>query len=672
MKQKDVIKNIIRYSSVFQIRSCYKYFKNNKHRFNDLNDDELFEKIQLIFNRGNKTKQIVSMMKHINIKIRKNNLFQTWIDCGLYVPKSCTMTDNVPPYYPVILDNSLTDLKNKYKMSDGVFYKNELALLKGVEKYIIRVIKEIDKILCENSNCKNLRKTRRYFSRMLDEKTASFEEALQRILFWSSMFWQSQHQLVGIGRLDKILDKYPMEDNDRVAIIKEFYKEMHRYYAFKSGPTSLGDTGQIVILGGLEEDGTYFCNQLTYDFITAIRELRLPDPKALLRVSEKMPDDLLALALECIKTGIGCPLLANDDVVIPSLVEFGYNEEDAYNYVTSACWEPLAYGKSLEKNNIKIINYAAPLTKMILSDNYDKISNFEELIDSYKKELTTYVDSILSMLQDVKWEEDPLTSLFTEACLEKGQDVSTGGAKYNDYGILSVGLSNTVNSLFNIKNLVFGNHKYTLGLIKDVIVANYAGYNEIQKELKSCGYYGTDNDLVVNTVREIIDCTEAECNKFKNKFGGKVKFGLSASNYVEAAEGTGATVDGRCNNEPLRAHITASGGITYTELINFASKLDYKGIKSNGNVVDFFVSPSFLENNFDKFLLFIKGAIKSGFFEMQMNVVSSETLIDAKKNPEKYSNLIVRVWGFSAYFKDLPEDYQNILIERALQSEGAA
>ena len=80
---------------------------------------------------------------------------------------------------------------------------------------------------------------------------------------------------------------------------------------------------------------------------------------------------------------------------------------------------------------------------------------------------------------------------------------------------------------------------------------------------------------------------------------------------------------------------------------------------------------SFIEKNSDKFMHLIRQAIRDGFFELQMNVVSSATLIDAKRNPGSYPNLIVRVWGFSAYFKDLPEEYQNVLIERAIESESA-
>ena len=123
---------------------------------------------------------------------------------------------------------------------------------------------------------------------------------------------------------------------------------------------------------------------------------------------------------------------------------------------------------------------------------------------------------------------------------------------------------------------------------------------------------------------------------------------------------------------PLGVHISANDSVAYSELVSFASQLNYTGYGSNGNVVDYFISPSFIQNNLEKFTHFIMLSIKKGFFQMQMNVVSSNTLIEAKKNPEQFPNLIVRVWGFSAYFKDLPVEYQDVLIKRAKLSEGIA
>ena len=107
-------------------------------------------------------------------------------------------------------------------------------------------------------------------------------------------------------------------------------------------------------------------------------------------------------------------------------------------------------------------------------------------------------------------------------------------------------------------------------------------------------------------------------------------------------------------------------------MVRFAARLDYTDQRFNGNVVDFFLAGDFLQNNMDKFVLFLQGAIREGFFQMQMNIMDSEVLIEAKAHPELYTGLIVRVWGFSAYFNDLPESYQNMLIERALAAEKSA
>ena len=148
-----------------------------------------------------------------------------------------------------------------------------------------------------------------------------------------------------------------------------------------------------------------------------------------------------------------------------------------------------------------------------------------------------------------------------------------------------------------------------------------------------------------------------------------MKTGLSGSSYLDSARNFGASFNGRRAGEPFTVHISNEDNNGFTEIINFASELNYDGGRLNGDVVDLMVSPDFIHNNWDKFVDFLILSIKKGFFEMQMNVVSSQTLIEARKNPEKFPNLIVRVWGFSAYFKDLPGEYQNVLIKRTLKNE---
>lgn len=662
------IKSFIKNTDYYQKKKEKEYYQSREVLLKYLNADEKAISHRHIFFKGNKTKEYVELLSKIEITIRFDSRFQSWIDTGLYFSKLCAMTDNVPPNYSVILNNSLQDLINICKGYDNKLSFNIQMLIEAISMYLDRIIEKIDKTLsCTNDefNKNKLSTTKNYFQNMKTKKCEGLEEALQRILFWSSLFWQSQHRLVGIGRLDMLLEKYGFPSDCGDDIIHDFYMEMHRYYAFKSNGKLLGDTGQIIELGGLEPNGNYYCNNYTYKFIEILKSAPIPEPKILLRVSRNMPDDLLKLAIECIATGVGCPLLSNDEIIIPALEKFGYIHDDACNYVTSACWEPLIYGKSLEKNNMSCINYGRCFEMMYLKPEFENIKSFQELMNLFLKEVDEECEQILKKVDAIVWEEDPLSSLFTSSCLASGKDISKGGAVYNNYGILSVGMANVVDSLLNIKRTCFDDNIYTLTQIKEICTNNYMkkGKENLEK------WYGRDDETIINFVNIIADRTYKRCHRYRNKFGGKLKWGLSASNYVESGESTGATFDARENGKPLAVHISAPVGVGYTELINFASKLNYEGQRSNGNVVDFFVSPDFIRNNIEKFMIFIKASIVKGFFQMQMNVVSSKTLIEARKKPETFPNLIVRVWGFSAYFKDLPDNYKDILIQRALESE---
>ena len=636
LKLKKLIKNTSFYQDYRTIQS----FDVQANRYEKPLSNEVNAAKRCCYYKSTKTNQIVKMMSDITISIESGKRFQSWIDTGLYVFRFKTMTDNIPPNYQLIIDNSLIQLKELYKNKNNEVAGNNIAIIDAVIQYIQRILCDINKKLSK-ANDLYLVKTKEYFENMLSCRAETLEEGFQRILFWSSLFWQSQHRLVGLGRLDKILGrlKRPDTEKETIDVICDFYHEVHRYYAFKSNRVSLGDTGQIIIIGGKESENDYFNNELSYLFIKALMKDPLPDPKILLRVSQIMPDDLLELGIKCISTGIGCPLLSNDDVVIPALKEFGYTDEDAYNYVTSACWEPLAYGRSLEKNNICDINFASAIVETYSDTKFSELVSFEELKDLFFSKLDSEIQQRLSQLDQVLWEADPLMSMFTEGCAENNKDISCGGAIYNDYGMLTVGLSNAVNSLLNLKKLIFDNRQNTRELlmqIKDAVINNYNDNSEWQSILSQNQYYGSDDSQTIDLVKQITDFTFEKCKDYRNKFGGKVKWGLSSSNYAEIGRITKATLDGRKDWAALATHISAPKGSSYTELVNFAGKLDYSGHRSNGNVVDFFVSPDFIKTNFNKFKSFITQSIKMGFFQMQMNVVSSKTLISAKNNPENF------------------------------------
>lgn len=614
------------------------------------------------------------LIEQTSIQIDPTKMYQYWIDEDLYFCHFENVLGNMPPNFGLITNGSLCDLQdmvNNCPDTNGL-KSVENSFLSTIRSYIKRVINKIE--TCQESDY--LIQTRSYFANMERNSASSLREALQRILFWDSIFWQTGHNLIGLGRLDVILDSFSAdaEKNKDEAFeeIKEFLLALHTHYEYKSA-TLKGDIGQIIILGGKNPDGTYFHNIFSELFIQACKELHLPDPKCLLRCSKDMPKELIEISLDSLLTGIGGPVLANDDVIVPSLEGLGYSNEKACNYAFSACWEPLSYGDSFGQNNFPNLNFCECANAAIKTIIGRSNPNWEELINVFLDQIDIKIKEIVAYSNRKQFEVDPLFSLFTEGCLIKGIDISKGGAKNNDFGVLSVGLSNAINSLVNAKILAFTNGDYTLKELVDATEENFnssKGKNILQKVQTIQSSFGHDDESVIELCNHIIDHVNVEFGKYKNSLEGKFKFGLSSPAYIDQGKVTKASLDGRKDEEPLSTHISVNdGSVAYTELFCFASKLKYDEYTANGNVVDVIFSPDMVRNNKGKFASLLYGAIRQGVYEIQINIMSSAMLIAAKNHPDLYPNLIVRVWGFSAYFNDLPEEYQNLLIKRAIESE---
>ena len=653
MKVKVNIKSIIKKMVPKKIYNKYKFYKYVE-----------------IYKRKNKTENIKNIIydssKDLtklaqNVKFNYNNEYFFYsLDYESLLYFKNTVIDNLSLDYERTfqsLDYISKNVSNFYEGKDVIEFINAM-----IDK-IIKTLKDSD-----FDRAKTLKK---YFEDIKSKPVLTFDEALQRILFYNQLLWQTNHHLNGLGRLDKILIKYYQHDIAQKIItkdsaresIKQFILLLHKDYEFKSN-SLLGDTGQIILLGGYLNDDNEICNDLTYLFIDAIKELHLPDPKIMLRITKNTPRDLIKLAVECISTGIGCPILANDEVIIKSLISDKYDKCDAFNYGTSACWEPIIIGKSFDQNNLRNIIYLEPLNQLLNSENLKCIKSFDELKEKYIMYLKKYIKGIVEDVNLIKFQKDAFLSVFIDDCIKKNRDIANGGAKYNNFGLLTLALSNLINSLLVIKKYVFDDKKYSLQELNTMRIKDNLPKLPIENS------FGNENDYIIKLTNDIVKITSDELNKYNTSLNGKFKFGLSSPSYLSGAVDYPASFDGRKKGDAFATHISSDKALAYTELINFSGKLDYSGNKLNGNVVDFMVSPSFIEKNKDKFIDLIISSIKIGFFEMQMNVVSSETLIEAKAHPEKFPNLIVRVWGFSAYFNDLPEKYKDVLIQRALKSEG--
>lgn len=619
---------------------------------------------------GLDTKELLS---RVDISFDVNSRFVYFIDTKKTIAVPGNILSNFTLDYDKIVHGSFMDLATKAQGTDEYGMEAKLVI-DGINILVKRII---DAIPLSQLSEELKEKHTEYFERILFAKAEHFEEALQRILFFNQIMWQTRHRLNGLGRLDKMLADLYQKDIDTDILTEEkacelvydFLNQLSKYASYKSDALE-GDIGQIIILGGNQPNGKYFCNGLTEIFLKEQANLKKPDPKTFLRVGKNMPDSLLKLAVSCLTAKTGSPLFSNDEVVIPVLKGFGMPNEDAYSYCVSACWEPYIVGKSLDQNNIMVFDYFKALDAVL--NNGVEYRSIEELVESYIKENGKCFKEFLQSVDEMKWAKDPLVSIFMDGCAEKRKDVSEGAAKYNNYGITTVALSNVVDSLFNIKKLVFKDKKYSLAEMNKARVENFDSAPEMFIEVTSFKKsYGHDIAEVEALVNRITSSIASIAKSYHNALGGTVKFGLSSPGYNILSKRMSADFSGRKNGKPYNTHISCTDA-GYTEIVGFAGKLEYGDQRFNGNVIDFFMTESLIDENTGKFVLFMKGAIASGFFQMQMNLIDSKTLIDAKAHPEKYKGLIVRVWGFSAYFNELPESYKDLLIERALAAEKVA
>lgn len=635
-------------------------------------------KVRVVKGAGKRdvSKDILELMHNVNLEVIEDSSFFYWIDEYKTIAVKGNVLSNFCIDYDRVVNGSFNDIADKAVSIGGIYGERAAHVKEAINALRNRTIVTLKQYCADH-----IRRARSIceFENLLEKPAEHFHEGLQRVLFFNQYMWQTRHGLNGLGRLDKILDRLYQNDiasgaitkDEAYEMVKDFMNTLNKWYVFKSS-SILGDIGQIVILGGLNPDGSYFCNDLTYMFIKAQAENRKPDPKTFLRVCKNMPEKLLGVAVDALKSKTGSPLFSNDDVVIPQLKQFGMPEEDIYNYCVSACWEPFIPGKSLDQNNIKAFDFFKPLDKALKENSLSDIRSFNALMTLYEKSLEKEWKAFLKGLDEYIWACDPFVSMMTDGCNEKGKDISLGGAQNCNYGVTSIGMGSVVDSLLNLKELVYDKKKYTLQKLNDWRQKDYKGEENVFQELCSMPKrYAHDDEESIGLTNRIIQFSNNVVKDYINPIGGKIKFGLSSPFYIRDAKGVAADFAGRKKGNPYSTHISGIDA-TYTEVINFAGKLDYSGHAFNGNVVDFFVSPSFIENNTEKFKLFMKAAINIGYFQMQMNIMDSKTLIDAKQHPDKYPGLIVRVWGFSAYFNDLPEDYKNVLIERAIESEKAA
>jgi formate C-acetyltransferase len=535
--------------------------------------------------------------------------------------------------------------------------------------------------------------------RVPENPPESFHEAVQSLYFIHLVAQiESGGNSISLGRIDQILYPYFIKDIKENRITPDRARELlsllylktneiwnvleEAYIAGGEGPE--GKTTQNVTLGGLGAPGSDATNELSYIALDAYADVRTVQPNMSLRFSEKSPEDFFLRAAEYTKDGVLLHFF-NDDAVIPSLMDSGHSEADAVNYALVGCVEPNAQGKTfgstfaVQFSGIKCLEFA-------LSNGVDNIfgyqsgiktgdpagfTSMEEVWKAYDGQMSHYMGQIAKGMNalDTAIAEmlpSPFASAMIDGPLEKGMDLTRGGAVYNSTGVQFIGFSNVVDSLYAVEKAVFKDKKLSMEELVEHLENDWMDAETTRSYMaRKVNKYGNDQDDVDEMGSRVLNHYCDLLAQHKNFRGGYFWPGVfSVGFHLAFGSFTGATPDGRIAGAMLGNGITPSNSaVTHgpTAVMNSVSKLPiqrvYNGLNLNMRFSGKWLKAASLKD-------LIRGYFDRGGIQVQFNMVDREILEEAQKHPEQYRDLVVRISGYSAVFINLSDTAQEDIINR--------
>ena len=599
-----------------------------------------------------------------------------------------------------------------------VFYKAVLIVIEAVKTYADR-FSLLAQEMAENAQSHRkdeLLEISNICSKVPYEPASSFKEAIQSVWFIQLILQiESNGHSLSYGRFDQYmypylkadLEKGVITDEEAVELLTNLWIKTLTINKVRSQAHTFSSAGspmyQNVTIGGQTPDKKDAVNKLSFLVLKSVAQTRLPQPNLTVRYYNGLNKEFLDECIEVMKLGTGMPAFNNDEIIIPSFIDLGVKEEDAYNYSAIGCVETAVPGKwgyrctgmsyqNFPRILLAVMNDGVDVTsgkRFVKGYGYFRdMKSFEELQDAWDKSIReiTRLSVIVENAVDLASERDVpdiLCSTLTQDCIGRGKTIKEGGAVYDFISGLQIGIANMADSLAAIKKLVFEEKKITPQQLWDALQDDFMSEEnqKIQSMLiNEAPKYGNDDDYVDQLVVEAYDSYINEIKKYpstrdqRGPVGGIRYAGTSSiSANVGQGYGTMATPAGRKAHTPLAAgcapaHARDKNGPT--AVFKTVSKLPTHEI-TGGVLLNQKVTPQMLatEENKEKLEMIIKTFFnRLHGYHVQYNVVSRETLIDAQKNPEKHRDLIVRVAGYSAFFNVLSRATQDDIIERTEQT----
>ncbi len=546
----------------------------------------------------------------------------------------------------------------------------------------------------------------------------NFWQALQLSYFVQLMLQiESNGHSVSFGRMDQFLNDYYVADVESGKLEKGFALELLQSCWLKllevnkirSGAHSKASAGsplyQNVCIGGqkLNENGEPedAVNPLSWAILESCGQLRSTQPNLSVRYHEGLNQEFLMGCIDVIKCGFGMPAFNNDEIVIPEFIKLGVEKEDAYNYASIGCIETAVPGKwGYRCTGMSFINFARillaalnkgedatsgktflPHEKSLAEGNFN---SFDEVMESWADQVRFYtrksieIDTVVDTVLEQQ-AQDIFCSSLVDSCLERGKTVKEGGAKYDWVSGLQVGIANLGNSLAAIKHMVFDDAQISQPELAKALAENFESSEQEQLRQRILNFapkFGNDDDSVDSLLAEAYQVYIEELDNFVNTRHGRGPIGggyyagtSSISANVPFGASTMATPDGRKATTPLAEGASPSSGsdrLGPTAVYNSVGKIQANKILG-GVLLNQKLSPAAVASEGD--MLKLSMLIRTFFnhhkgWHVQYNIVSRDTLLAAKENPEQYRDLVVRVAGYSAFFTALSPDAQDDIIAR--------
>lgn len=445
---------------------------------------------------------------------------------------------------------------------------------------------------------------------------------------------------------------------------------------------------QNVIIGGVRpEDGSDACNLVTYMVLDAFEKNRMTNPCLTVRLHSGTPEQLLRRSCEVLREGGGLPAFFNDEAIIPGLVKWGFELEDARDYTNDGCWEIIIAGRNdfyFDRfNMLRCLEWALNNGKSRIDGKNEApdlgdpglFASYSDVYDAFLKELSYELEGLMAKNESQFGARHnispvPLLSALLDGPMEFGGDMTQRGAKYITYGLLGEGMSHVIDSLCAIKKVIFDDRDAAMTELIEALDANFNGYEALRKKLMAAPKYGRGEKEADETGKALVK-DFAEITASLNPKYPKIKYLPGAGTfswYIAIGEGLGASPDGRLSGEAVSSNMSPSAGaatrgVTGAILSHAAFSRDDLPV---GAPTDLRISSRQVagEDGLKRLTGIVKSFVTLGGNMMTLTVADTEILRLAQANPEQYRDLRVRMGGWSAYFTMLSKEQQEYHISK--------